>query len=114
MKYLAPFLTVVVTETHMLEANALMEGRQHNGVWLLADVVAGVKVVENCGRSANRLLEVVVELSELPDRLVQLENGNNEGKEDAFGEDVALDVFASNQEQHGDGDRSENIHQWRT
>ena len=82
VQYLAPFVAVAVAEMHMLEADALVEGRQHDSIWLLVDVVAGIKEVEDRRRSADSLLEVVVELGELPDWIVELENRHDEGEED--------------------------------
>ncbi len=53
---------------------------------LLADFVLRVQEVEDLLGGAQRLLEVVVELPELPHRLVKLENRDDEGDEEAFAE----------------------------
>ena len=97
----------------MLEAYALVERRQLQCAGLLANIILGVKKIEDRRRSAQRLLEVVVELPELAHRLVQLEHRNDERQEHAFGEHAVLDVLAAHQDENGDGDGAEDVHHGR-
>ena len=113
VQHLARAVPVLVGEVDMLEADAAMEARQLESAGLLAHIVLGIEEVEDGRGRAQRLLEVVVELPELAHRLVELEYRDDERQEHAFGEDAVLDVFASHQDEHRDGDGAEDVHHGR-
>src|SRR5208283_378219 len=114
VQHLAVVVSAAVAEVNMLEAYALVEWRQVQGAGLLADIIPGVEKIEDRRRRAQRLLEVVVKLSELAHRLIKLEHSNDESQEHAFGEETVLDVLAAHKDQHRDGDGAEDVHHWRT
>src|SRR5205807_6414419 len=66
------------------------------------------------GGSANCLLKVVIEKSKLANGVIQPENGNNENKEVAGGHPPMNDLLAAKEQEQGDSDRPENIHEGGT
>ena len=107
-------LLVTVREACAFENDALGERRQRLGSRLLADIIFTLGKLEDLRRCTDGLLEAVVEERELSNGLVQLEDQRDEGKIGTRGESTVADLVASEQEQKGDGDCAESIHQRRT
>ena len=80
---------------------------------LLANLVLRVDELEYLLRGAERLLEIVIELPELPYRLVEFKHRNDEGDEEALAEVAMLDVLAAEEDEQRDGDGSEDVHHRR-
>jgi hypothetical protein len=56
------------------------------------------------------LLKIVIEEGKLSDRIVKLEDGEDEGKESSFFKNVVINLITTEEQQERDGDRSKNIH----
>ena len=77
-------------------------------------VVLGIEEGEDGRRCAHGLLEAVVEVGELAHRIVELEEQDDEGAEEAHGHAAVQNLIAADEQEHGDGDGADGIHQWRT
>jgi len=83
-------------------------------VGTLFDIVLGIKEAEDGCRGAHGLLEAVVEVSGLAHWIVEFEEQDDEGSECAHGHMAMKNLVAANEEEHGDGDRTDRVHQRRT
>ena len=81
------------------------------GHHLLADILLRVKELEDGDRRAHRLLEGVVEECEFADRVVKLEEGNDEDHKGLHRHAAGNDLHAADVEQQGNGDGADDVHQ---
>src|ERR1700682_5362590 len=98
----------------MLEAHAAGKLGQSLGERLLSYFILEIHELENFGRCTQRLLEVVIKKCELADRIVEAEDGSDEGDESSGRHLLMLDPLTPEQEQQSDPDNTKNIHQRRT
>src|SRR5262249_28310657 len=103
----------LVAETDVLEGDLFGERRQSHGAGPLAHFVRGIHEAEYFRRRADRPLEAVVEEGELADRIVELEDGNDENDEVTAGHAAVDNLFPPQPQQQRDGDGAENVHQGR-
>ncbi len=100
-----------VGKAYVLKWNGVLKALQHGGVRLFLYVVFGVKEGEDRHGSAHRLLEAVVEVGELAHRIVELEEQDDESAEEAHRHAAVHDFIAPDEQEHGDGDGADGIHQ---
>src|SRR5258708_100434 len=81
---------------------------------LLLHIVLVLQEAEDGARCAHGLLETVVEVRELADRIIELKEKDDEGTEHAHGHVAVLDFVAADPEQEGDGDGPDSVHERRT
>jgi hypothetical protein len=112
--FAAAIAVTLVGERRALENNALGEGRQRLGIGLLANVVFRVHELEDFRGRADGLLEAVVKQRELANGLIELEDQDDEREEGARREGAPVNLVAAEQEQQGDRDRTEGVHEGRT
>src|SRR6185312_2139616 len=87
---------VVVPKIDGLEANAVFERGQCDGVRLVVYVILHFHEIEDRRGSDECLLKVVVELREFSDGIVELKNSHDEGEKRAFGHKAAANAVSSN------------------
>src|SRR5262249_2626725 len=89
-------LGLAIGKTHVLKAHALTKWRKRCGSRLVFDFVFFIHEAEHLLRSSQGLLEVVVEESELADRIVQAKDSDDEADESALGHRAAPYLAAAN------------------
>ena len=94
-----------------MEPNTCGKRGQRLGARVLSNVVFRVHEFEQFRRCTQRLLKIVVKERELAYRIVKLEYRHDESEEGACGKDVMINLISSQEQQHCDGDRTEDIHQ---
>ena len=87
---------------------------QRGGVSALFHIVLHVEESEDGRRCAHGLLEAVVEVGELAHRIVELEEQDDEGAEEPHGHVAVENLVAADEEEHGNGDGADGVHQGRT
>src|SRR3954462_11986774 len=112
-------LTRVITvgsirKANVRKPNSVRETRKWLCAGLLEDDILGVHELKKLGRCTQRLLEAVVKHCELTDRVVHAKDGGNKGDKGTQGKFGMSDLIASQEQQQGDCNRSEYIHQGRT
>src|ERR1035437_2875179 len=103
-----------VREADILEADGRVKAPQRERVVLFLDVVFDVEEAEDGHGRAHGLLEAVVEVGEFAHRIVEPEEQEDERAEKSHGHAAVEDLVASDEQKHGNGDRADGIHQWRT
>src|SRR4051794_20146421 len=81
---------------------------------LLRDVILLIQKTKHLLRCAQGLLKTVVEGSEFADRIIEFENGHDEGEKCSVGERTAFDLITSYPQQKRDGNGPDNVHERRT
>ncbi len=81
---------VGIGEAHVIKADRSFESLQRDWVRLFFNVVLVFKKSEDGARCAHGLLKAVVEVSELADRIVELEEQDDEGAKHAHGHAAVL------------------------
>src|SRR5690348_6687020 len=113
-QHVAGFAVSAIGKTDMIETDALAKMRQLTRRGLLQHRVFEVHEMENGSRSAQRLLEVVVENGELAHRLVELVDGDDESHKDTASEYPGFDQVAPQEQQQRDADCADDVHGGRT
>ena len=103
-----------VGKAHIFKADVALEFLQRDSVRPLLHVVLGVKEAEDRNGCTHGLLEAVVEVGELAHRIVELEEQDNKCAEESHGHAAVHDFGAADEQEHGNGDGTDGIHQRRT
>ena len=103
-----------VRETDVFKFHRLREPLERGCVVPLLHVVLGIEESEDGRRGAHGLLKAVVEVGKLPHRIVELEEHEDECAEHPQGHVTMENFIAPDEQEHGDGDGGETIHQRRT
>ena len=111
--FLLPFFGRV-GKAHVVEADFAAECLHTFRVRPVPHRVLLIHELEDVAGGAQGLLKVVVEESELAHRIVELEDGDDEGEEGACIERPFVDLVTTQQEQQRDGNGADDIHERRT
>ena len=96
-------LVSLIVKSDLVEFYFAREAFEHMSMRFFPHFVLSIHKEKDFRRSAQGLLEVVIEESELADWIVEPEDGKDKRKEGSGGERVRLDLTAANPEQQGDG-----------
>src|SRR6266567_3957372 len=106
--------TRLVEKANILKADGLRERRQRRSPGLLLHFIAGVHELKNFRRSAEGLLEGVMEHRELTYRVVKVEQRNDQRYKNSGRHPAMNDLLAAKQQKKGNGNCTENVPQRRT
>ena len=104
----------LVGKINVRERNLLREGRKEGCARFLLHFVLHIHELENLRRRAQGLLEIVVEQGKLADRVVELEDGDDEGYEGLRLHCAMDNLFPSKQKQQGQRNGANDVHERRT
>src|ERR1035438_4672156 len=102
-----------IREAHIIKANRSGKALQDCGTGALFYVVFRIKESEDGSRSSHRLLEAVVKVGEFAHRIIRSEKQDDESAKQTHGHMAMLNLIASDEQKHGNGDRPNGVHQRR-
>ena len=95
VQHVAGVIAVAIAEGDVVKANGARKFAEAFCAGLFADLIFHIHEAEDFGGGADGLLKIVVELGEFSDRIVELENGDDESEKSALLENVVVNLIAA-------------------